>query len=171
MKTIFLLITSVVISYHSFSQNQNSIIKTQAMEMARSLIKKDYPAFIKYMHPQVIELAGGNDKLIARMDTMNSVAAQYGAEIKRVVIGNPGAIVKHNNELQVTIPQITEMKTGFGNLVLESTLIAISNNKGKDWYFIDTSVYNVDNVRKALPNLSPSLVIPPAKPPKFTPAQ
>lgn len=171
MKNIFLLVTSVVIAGTSFSQNQNSIIKAQAMDMARALIKKDYPAFIKYMHPQVIQLAGGNDKLIARMDTVNAVAAQYGAEIKRVVIGNPGIIVNHNKEMQVTIPQITEMKTGFGNLVLESTLIAISADKGKSWYFIDTSVYNAENIKQALPNLSPALVIPPAKPPKFTPAQ
>jgi hypothetical protein len=63
------------------------------------------------------------------------------------------------------------MKTSFGNLALETTLIAISSDGGKNWYFIDTSVYNVNDLKKAMPDLSPDLVIPPAKPPKFTPAQ
>ena len=172
MVKFFLLIFSLgIFSFHALSQNQNSVIKIQAMEMVKALLKKDFAAFTRYMHPKVVELAGGSNKLIERMDTMNAVAMQYGAEIKKVLIGNPGNIVRYKKEMQVTIPQITEMKTGFGNLVLESTLIAISVNNGRNWYFIDTSVYNAEAVKKALPNLSPDLVIPPSKPPKFTPAQ
>lgn len=123
------------------------------------------------MHPKVIEMAGGKAKLIERMDTVNAVASQFGAEIKKILIGNPGSIVKYKKELQSTLPQFTEMKTGFGNLTLETTLIAISRDGGKHWYFIDTSIYNMNDVKKALPDLSPGLVIPPSKPPKFTPAQ
>ncbi|MEJ7735916.1 MAG: hypothetical protein WKF97_00705 [Chitinophagaceae bacterium] len=167
----FLLIWIVLICGSCFAQNQNSIIKTQAMEMAKALLKKDFPTFSKFMHPHVITMAGGRDKMLERMDTMNAVAKQFGAEIKKVLIGNPGPIIKYKKEFQVTLPQTTEMKTGFGNLTLETTLIAISKDRGKSWYFIDTSVYNVEDLKKALPELSPSLVIPPAKPPKFTPNQ
>lgn len=63
------------------------------------------------------------------------------------------------------------MKTGFGSLSLESTLIAISKDKGKTWTFIDTSIYQINDVKKALPDLSPELVIPAPVPPKFVPDQ
>jgi len=172
MKRIFL--TVLVLSsftFYSFSQNLNSVIKIQAMDMAKALIKKDYNTFAKYMHPQVTAAAGGQSKLIQQMDTANAVAAKFGAEIKKVLIGNPSAVVTFNKELQATIPQYTEMRTNFGSLTLESTLVAISQDNGKNWYFIDTSVFDVKDLRKSLPNLSPELVIPPAKAPKFTPEQ
>jgi len=155
----------------SFSQNQNTIIKTQAMDMANALVKKDFPAFIKYMHPDIIKLAGGKDKVLQKMDTVNTMATQLGATIKRIVIGNPGKIISYKNQLQVTLPETSEMNSGFGNLTLETTLIAISMDAGKNWYFIDTSIYSMKDVKKAMPDLSPELIIPPLRPPKFTPAQ
>jgi hypothetical protein len=171
MKKNFFVLFMIMLSLTGLAQNQNTIIKTQAMDMARALQKKDFPTFTKYMHPKVIEMAGGKNKAIERMDTVNAIAARFGAEIKSILIGNPGNIVSYKKELQVTLPQTTEMKTSFGNLALETTLIAISGDGGKHWYFIDTSVYNVNDLKKSMPDLSPDLVIPPAKPPKFTPAQ
>lgn len=167
---LFIIMISVLASV-AFGQNQNSIIKTQAMEMAKALLKKDFPTLTKFMHPNIIQIAGGQQRMIERMDTINAVAKQFGAEIKRIMIGNPGPIVKYKKELQVVLPQTTEMKTSFGNLAVETSLIAISTDGGKNWYFIDTSVYKLQDVKKAMPNLSPDLVVPPAKPPKFTPNQ
>jgi hypothetical protein len=63
------------------------------------------------------------------------------------------------------------MQTVFGKIELETSLIAISNDGGKNWTFIDTSIYNVKDVKASLPHLSPDLDIPPAKQPKFTPNQ
>ena len=171
MKRIFLYCLISVCTVVSFAQNPNTIIKTQAMDMANALIKKDFPAFIKYMHPNIIKLAGGKEKALQRMDTVNAMAAQFGATIKRIVIGNPGKIINYKNQLQVTLPETSEMTSGFGNVAFETTLIAISTDAGKNWYFIDTSIYNMKDVKKAMPDLSPELVIPPAKQPKFTPAQ
>lgn len=171
MKRIFLVCLVFICAIASFAQNQNTIIKTQAMDMANALIKKDFPAFIKYMHPNIIKFAGGKDKAMQRMDTVNTMAMQLGATIKRIVIGNPGTIINYKNQLQVTLPQTSELTSGFGNVALETTLIAISTDGGKNWYFIDTSIYNLKDVKKAMPDLSPDLVIPPVKAPKFTPAQ
>jgi hypothetical protein len=170
-KIILITLAFTAITINTFSQNQSSIIKTQAMDMARALLRKDYSTFSKYMHPRVAEMAGGRNKIIEKMDSANSMATKFGAEIKKILIGNPGDVLKFNGELQAALPQTTELKTNFGSLSLETTLIAISTDKGKSWYFIDTSVYNVKDVKKSLPNLSPDLVIPPTKPPKFTPNQ
>ncbi|MEJ7767291.1 MAG: hypothetical protein WKF89_05735 [Chitinophagaceae bacterium] len=171
MKKYVVLILVSFFSTGSFAQNPVSTIKGQAMEMAKALLRKDFPAFTKYMHPKVIEMAGGKEKAIRRMDTINNMAGQFGAEVTKILIGTPGSIVKYKKEMQVTLPQTTEMKTGFGNLSIETTLIAISKDGGKNWMFIDTSVYNLKDLQKNMPELSPNLVVPPAKPPKFTPNQ
>ncbi len=92
---------------------------------------------------------------------------QFGVEIKKVTIGNPGKIIAYKNQLQATVPQITEAKFMAGKAILESTLIAISEDKGLHWYFVDTSIYRGDRLKLSLPDLSPDLVIPPMKPPKI----
>lgn len=139
--------------------------------MANALIKKDFPTFLKYMHANIIEMAGGKDRLLQRMDTVNAMASQFGASIKKILIGNPGNIVNYKNQLQVILPQSSEMTSGFGSFSLETTLIGISSDGGKNWQFIDTSIYNLKEVKKAMPDLSPELKIPPPAPPKLIPAQ
>ena len=151
------------------SQNMNSVIKTQAMEMVKALIRKDYTSFSKYIHPKVVAMAGGTSKMIQRLDTANQAAKQFGAEIKHINIGDPAKIITYKNELQTTLPQTTEMTTAMGGIFIESTLIALSDDKGKTWHFLDTSIYSIKDIKRAVPELSPELVIPPAKPPKLIP--
>lgn len=171
MKRCLVIFITCICAAGSNAQNQNSIIKTQAMNMVNALIKKDFPAFLKYMHPNIIKMAGGKEKLLQRMDTVNVMASQFGASIKKIVIGNPGNIINYKNQLQVTLPQSSELTSGFGSFSLETTLIAISSDGGKNWQFIDTSVYNVKEVKKAMPDISPELKIPPPSPPKLISTQ
>src|SRR4051812_48488379 len=151
------------------AQNQSSIIKGQAMDMARALLKKDYDAFSRYIHPNLIEAAGGKKQLEERMDTANTFAAQFGAEIKKIIIGNPAKVISYHNQLQTTLPQFTQLTSSFGDAELETTLIAISTDNGKNWKFVDTSVFKLKDVKRYLPDLSPDLGIPAPKPPKFIP--
>ena len=169
MKKVFFTIVFFCFSVVLFAQTQSVVIKTQAMEMARALLKKDYSTFARYIHPDILKKAGGQEKLVEKMDTINAKSKEFGAEIKKVVIGNPGPVINYKNELQCVVPQSTEMQTVFGKLELETSLIAISSDGGKNWTFIDTSIYNIKDVKASLPHLSPDLVIPPAKQPKFTP--
>jgi len=83
MKRIFLYCLLNVFAVISVAQNQKTILKTQAMDMANALLKKDFPAFLKYMHPEIIKMAGGKDKALQRMDTVNAMASQMGASIKK----------------------------------------------------------------------------------------
>lgn len=166
---IFLLFQGTLLT--SQAQNQNSIIKAQALRMAQALQKKDFTGFSKWVHPQLIAAAGGTNKLVGRLDSANALAKQFGAEIKKIQIGEPAKVVSYKNGLQTTLPQTTEMTTPMGNVILETTLIALSADGGKNWQFLDTSVFSVKEIKKWVPDLSPSLVIPPQKPPRIVPAQ
>jgi len=65
------------------------------------------------------------------------------------------------------VPQTTEVKFMASKVILESTLIAISEDNGLHWYFVDTTIYHGDKLKSSLPDLSPELVIPPLKQPKI----
>jgi len=169
--TSFLLFCSIIISSLSTEgQNLSTTIKVQAMDMGSALIKNDFATFIKYMHPNIIAYAGGKEQMKTKMDSAYSAAKLFGLSFKRYSIGSPGEIVTYKDQLQAVLPEITTIRTPLGELTVETSMIVISPDKGKNWWFIDTNVYKVDKLKSILPDISPNLVIPPQKQPKLVPA-
>ncbi len=162
--TVIVLLFAII---NTRAQGLETAIKIQAMDMAKAVLAKDVNKIIQYMPPSLIEKAGGKDKLMIARDTVNKYMKQFGAEIKKVTIGNPGKIINYKKQLQALVPQTTELKFMASTITLETTLIAISEDNGQHWYFVDTSIYHADKLKNSLPNLSPELAIPPMKPPKI----
>jgi hypothetical protein len=170
MKTRYLLsFTLLLVSFATAqAQNLSTTIKIQAMDMARAVLDKDLNKLATYMPPRLLADAGGKEKMLAARDSLNKYMKQFGAEIKKVTIGNPGKIITFKNQLQATVPQITEMTFMASTITIESTLIAVSEDKGAHWYFVDTNIYRGDKIKTSLPDLSTELLIPPMKQPKIT---
>ena len=157
----------LIVMLQAHGQNLPTVIKIQAMEMARAVLDKDLNKLVTYMPPKLLAEAGGKDKLNIARDTLNKYMKQMGAEIKKVTIGEPGKIITYKKQLQATVPQTTEMKFMASKVFIESTLIAISEDNGAHWYFVDTTIYHGDKLKSSLPDLSPELVIPPIKQPRI----
>jgi hypothetical protein len=158
-----------ILSLTASGQNVSTTIKVQAMDMATALMKNDFATFVKYMHPNVIAYAGGKEKMKAKMDSAYAAMKLFGVSFKRYWIGTPGEIVSYKNQLQTVLPESTTIKTPLGELTAETSVIVISPDNGKNWWFIDTNVYKVDKLKSILPDISPELVIPPQKHPKLVP--
>jgi hypothetical protein len=163
------LITISTFSLLADGQNLSTTIKVQAMDMATALMKNDFTTFSKFMHPNVVSYAGGKEKMKSKMDSAYAAMKLFGVSFKRYWIGDPGEIVNYKDQLQAVLPESTVMKTAFGELTAETSIIVISLDKGKNWYFIDTNVYKADKLKSILPDLSPKLIIPPFKKPKLVP--
>lgn len=148
-------------------QNLPTTIKVQAMEVATALMKNDFETFSKYIHPSIIAYAGGKEKLKSRMDSAYDAMKLFGVTFKRYWIGTPGEIINYNGQLQAVLPESTTLKTPLGELTAETSVIVISPDNGKNWWFIDTNIYKADKLKSILPDLSPKLVIPPQKQPKL----
>ncbi|MEO5684985.1 MAG: hypothetical protein ABIQ88_20240 [Chitinophagaceae bacterium] len=171
MKNKFaILLTTILFSLLAItaeSQNLSTVIKVQAMEMARAVLAKDVEKLVLYMPPKLVADGGGKEKMLVARDSLNKYMKQFGAEIKKVTIGDPGKIITYKNQLQATVPQTTEVKFMAAKVIIESTLIAVSEDKGLHWYFVDTSIYRGEKIKSSLPDLSPELVVPPMKQPKI----
>jgi hypothetical protein len=150
------------------AQNMAAIIKTQAMEMARSVLSKDKEGILKFMHPKLIEMAGGKTEILNRMDSANSFAEKHGASIQKILVGHPLQVIHYKNEWQCTLPQTTTLTMPMGTMQLETTIVGISGDGGMNWYFLDTSMYGEKTIRRYLPDISPGLFFPAMKPPKIT---
>ena len=167
-KTSWLVLVICLLSITASAQYETTI-KIQAMDMAKAILAKDVEKAVQYLPPKLVEASGGKAKVLTVRDSLNKFMQQFGAEIKKITIGNPAKVVAYKDQLQTTIPQITQIRFMQGTVVIESTLIAISEDKGKHWYFVDTNIYRSNKLKEALPSLSPELVIPPMKKPEMIP--
>lgn len=164
----FILIISIMLlTFRATGQNLATTIKVQAMNMANGLMKNDFQSFVRYMHPSIIEFAGGKEIMKTKMDSAYQAMKRFNVRFKRYWIGHPAEIVKYKDELQTVLPQTTIMITPLGEVIAETAMIVISADNGKNWWFIDTNLYDADKLKNLLPDLSPELVIPPRKKPKL----
>ena len=142
-------------------------IKEEAEMMCQFLLKKDYNSFIKFTYPKLVVKMGGKEKMVEQISKEFKKMNADGFDFLNLTLGNPSEIITLNKELQCTLPQNIEMKVTGGSLVSQSTLIAISNNDSKNWYFIDTSGKDIKTMKSFFPNLSEKLVIPIQDKPTF----
>lgn len=158
---LFLFVSSNVCSQHA------SAIKLSAIEMGNALVQKNTKKFISYMHPVMIKLAGGENKLRMISDSAINVFEQFGGKVSKINFGNPSEVVNHKNLLQAVIPQTMTLTSFFADIELATNLIAISGDGGKSWQFIDTNLFNLEQIKTALPEISSTLVIPKSTPPRI----
>lgn len=167
MKLLLIGFIIIFLSNTSYSQS-NQIdtfkenIKSEAQIMGNYLVKKDFDKFLIYMYPPIIKMIGGKDKVLE----MLKAGLSNGSELIGVEISNPSDTVLINNEIQCTLEQIVELSVKGGKLRARGTLIGISMNNGKKWFFIDASE-PIEKLILEYPNLSNRLVIPKAALPVF----
>lgn len=162
MKNIITIIMMLVAG----STMAQSSVKQQAEEMGRALSSKDYKTFVTFSYPAIVKEMGGAQKMAAAIQQQMQSMEQT-AQIVSISFGEPSSVIREGNELQCTVPQQMTLKTAQGTLVTSSTLIAISQDEGNHWYFIDAGDRDINTVRTSLPNVSKKLVIPKPEPPKF----
>jgi len=172
MKNTFLsycLIVQVIllIPVMTSAQVSPSEIKAAAIAMGNALVNKNSEQFLSYMHPSMFKLAGGKEKLQLVSDSALKVFEQFGGRVSRITYGNPAKIISYKKTLQSVIPQTTTLSSFIGDAELSSSLIAISNDNGQSWTFIDTNMFGIKQIKSAMPDISPSLVIPKAAAPKI----
>jgi hypothetical protein len=169
--TILFVFLSALTAHAQDSANgpMDKVILDQANIMGKHFIAKDYAAFAKFTHPSTVALLGGEEKMLDEIK--KSFAALEAEEVTFLNINftAPSQIIVYQNELQCTLRQMIEMKVVGGTMTVFATVIAVSRDGGKNWYFADTAGNDIKNMRKLIPTLSPDLVIPETLEPGFVP--
>lgn len=142
--------------------------KAEATKMGKALVAKDYISFLKTTPPLALQhTEGGKEAMLKELKTQIDEMAKNGTYILRAWPGEPSNLIDTAKELQCTIPQYMELKVEGGKVTSETTLIGMSPDKGKTWYFIDVAGKPLNEFRELFPTLSSKLVLPPAKEPVY----
>ena len=156
---LILIITSTLTS----AQTENENLNSQLGEMKKSLLEGDYENYTNYVYPKLIELVGGKENMrIATESGINSMKAG-GLSIIDLRFKDANKFLKKGEELQCSLTQVTVMQTPDGKIEEEYALIAISDDKGDNWTFINTDGKDKETVLKAFPNLHSDIVIKQSK--------
>lgn len=165
MKTIIFLI--MFLSSCLYSQDYSKAIKEQAEITAKALVSNDLEVMIKHTYPKLVTNMGGKEKFFSLIKQGKAQMAMQGIELEKVTVGTPGKTVIAGDEIHALVPQNVIMKLPAGKMLVEGYMIAISKDKGKHWFFLDTSTLDMEKVKMVLPNYNMELVIPEKKQPTF----
>ena len=146
-------------------------LKAASQNMVALLATKDFAAFTKYIHPAIIKLAGGEEKMAELTRKSFQELEGQGYSVKDVAVRVPGKIILEKDQLQSVILQELTIRLKNGTLVGKSYMVAVSYDKGKHWFFADTGGKELWQMQAVLPDLSSQLVIPAKEAPVFTPDQ
>ncbi|MEJ6979680.1 hypothetical protein WG906_04415 [Pedobacter sp. P351] len=161
MKQPLYLLLFLIIPFLSFAQDKNQIMQ-QALLVAKATKDKDYATVVKYTHPSLIQMIGGNDAMMKLLATTMKTIAEQGISIDSVSLDPPGSNFKAGDEIHCLLPQTVIMKFKTDKkIIAKGYLLAISKDNGLNWSFLNlTEELNNQTITKLLPNFNQALKLP-----------
>ena len=140
-------------------------LEVQLNRMTQAFITNDYETLVKFTYPKLVEMAGGSDKAIDHIKKVIEGMKDDGMSFDTLFNGRPTIFVKAGTEIHTLIPQTILLNVRQGKLKTESYLLAITQDEGKTWYFIDTANIDNNDIKEIFPNYNFELKIRPSKDP------
>lgn len=139
---------------------QMTALKKQADAMTAAMMHQDFKQMIYYTHPKIILGLGGKDNALKKLEGAMGQMQSQGIAFKSVSVGDIKSIVKSNGDLYSVVPDIIQVMVNGGVVTRGSSLLAISSDNGKRWYFVDTAPFKHQSIKKLFPTYPDGLVIP-----------
>lgn len=141
-----------------------------AKTMDEALINRHYDDYVVYNHPKVLEqVEGGRAGMAIQVARQIADIEELGNIITAVWPQMPETVIDTAGEWQTTLQQFMEYRLPDGKIKSETTIIGLSPDKGKTWYFMDAAGRQLKDLKELFPTLSSKLVIPEPKQAQFTP--
>jgi hypothetical protein len=129
---IFLSLSFTVI-FNTVLAQKNNVIKKQAQEYSRAIVRRNYDKWISLMYPKELALRGGRDSFMNVQKRIEKSDSKTSA----IIFGDPGKIVQFGKRLFCTINDTIHIAGNF-NIIGYCRAVAMSEDNGKHWYFFDT---------------------------------
>ena len=168
IKTTGYLLLLVAISFTARAQD-TVLLKKQAMAFARASFNNDHKTVLDLTYPGLIALSGGRDTLEKLITERIESLKKQGIISFNGSVVSPGPFYKAGSQIHCLIPEIIVMKMFNGRYVTRSYLLAVSDNNGKSWTFMDVGKMPGPVLHKLLPNFNDELLIPTPGKPMFFP--
>jgi hypothetical protein len=139
MKHLTLLILTLVAlcSELANADPQTERIRKLAAEDSAALTSGDYARLVQLTYPKVVEMIGGRDKMIETLQRGSEDMKARGSAILGAEVGEPKDVVTAGDKQFAIVPMTVRVQVADGTLRSKGFLIAVSEDRGKTWTFID----------------------------------
>jgi hypothetical protein len=130
-----------------------NVFKTQVYDMGQAMISEDYSKFTDYNHPSLVESYGGRANFMEVIrNTMNDLKIKNVA-IKDISLNDIESIATLDDNIQVVISQNVTFNTQNTDNVEVQKMIAVSEDKGNTWSYININKKSKTELSKFFPFL------------------
>lgn len=143
-----------------YAQSSTENLVTQARQNADAMLNHDYETFVRFMHPTIVEIMGGQQEALELSKTMMSEIESTGITFEIITIGQPSTIIQDGGEDVAIVPTEMIMRQNGKKIRVNSYLVAASQNLGKKWYFFDGGQMPKDKLAQLYPKLVATIEIP-----------
>lgn len=165
-KTINIILFLSLLSFYTFAQD-TVFLKKQAKRFAVATFNGDHQTIIALTYPGLVKLSGGPEQMQKLITEKIESLKKQGVMKFDGSIGSPGSFYKAGDQIHCLLPETLVLKTFNGRYIGRSYLLAVSNDKGKSWTFLDVGNMPADVLHRLLPNYNEDLVIPASGKPMF----
>jgi Sel1 repeat len=145
-------------------------IRALAAESNAALISGNYARVADFPYAKVIEMMGGRDKMIETTRQTVEDMKDHGVTIIGIEVSEPERVVAAKDKLFAVVPQVVRMVGPKKTARATGFLIAVSEDAGKNWSFIDgAGLQDRESLAQLIPDFPAELSLPKKEPPVFEP--
>lgn len=164
--TSITLVAVVVCAQLANADPQTERIRTLAAGNSAALSSKNYARLLDLTYPKVVEMVGGRDKMIETLRRGSEEMKAHGSAILGAEVSEPNEVVSAGDKKFAIVPMTVRVQVPDGTLRSKGFLIAVSEDRGKTWTFIDRAGLvrepgkEKDKLARVLPDFPPQLSLP-----------
>jgi hypothetical protein len=136
-------------------------LKLTAAAMLKAYNAQDFEASADYVLPKAIELYFGSRARL--IESLRAAAAKLDSGNFVMISGSIRSVSKIEQvkgQLQSVVTQMVKTKIPNGTMVTVTSLLAISDDRGKTWYLLGIGKKKREDLLKVVPDLSPLVELP-----------
>lgn len=138
-------------------------LKKQANIINNAIYKSDFSTVVKYTHPKIVAMMGGERNVVAMMQKSINPLDRADLKYTKVSIGKIVQKIQSASNIQCIVPLIKEVRKGNTVKTITDYAFCISYNKGKDWYFVGSPGAIDQQLRLLIPEIAKDIVFPKPK--------
>lgn len=139
-------------------QDENSGFEFDLREYVSAQNRKDAEKILSLTYPKMVELEGGRENFLAKLNRMFGSAENY-----TFLAGKPIQTLEKDNLKVSLIPVSMKQKVGKDWQFSRAVIAGVTQDKGRHWLFADVS--DKEKRQKILPTIADQIEIPEIKPP------
>ena len=160
MKRLIVAVAFIMTSMTVFSQSQVEAMLRDAAVFNNAYMQKDFTKYVDMMVPSVVEVAGGSAIMVDNVKETYKLTSGGGVVIESIEPSKPGKIMLAEEELHALIPQKSINKIGTTKFEKTSYFLAVSDDDGKSWKFLDLEPYDAESLKTFVPSFTGEIEIP-----------